>query len=175
MNDKPLNCSHGPAQNQTTSWLICSWSIFSAWTSHMHTPTHKIHHHVNLVETTTSPLIVLSMPSHMGCTQMSFFSRTLETPKSKVPNFPKLGLPWFWKPIMFCVNLWLRWGLMKSYNICWEFSNDMWHSTYTQVNKGDFWLLMLGFKLTLLIPDPFFGHNLCFNYSNGTCNPILNI
>jgi hypothetical protein len=26
-----------------------------------------------------------------------------------------------------------------------------------------------------LTPNPFFGHNLCFKYSNGSCEPILDI
>jgi hypothetical protein len=51
----------------------------------------------------------------------------------------------------------------------------MWHATCTQVNKGDSQLLMVGSQIGNLTPDPFFGHNLCFKYLNGSYEPILNI
>jgi hypothetical protein len=35
--------------------------------------------------------------------------------------------------------------------------------------------LMAGSQIGTLIPNPFFGHNLCFKYSNGSCEPILDI
>ncbi len=44
-----------------------------------------------------------------------------------------------------------------------------------QGNWGDSWLLMVESQIGHLIPDPSFGHNLCFKYSNGWCKPILNI
>ncbi len=34
---------------------------------------------------------------------------------------------------------------------------------------------MVGSQIGSLIPSPFFGHNLCFKCSNGSCEPILNI
>jgi hypothetical protein len=67
-----------------------SWNTFGARTHHMQTRTHKTHHDPNLGETTTFPLIVFFVPSHMPYTQMSF---CLNTPKLGVPKFPKLGLP----------------------------------------------------------------------------------
>jgi hypothetical protein len=51
----------------------------------------------------------------------------------------------------------------------------MWHATCTQVNQGDFWLLVVGSQIGTLTPDPSFGHNLCFKYPNGSCEPILDI
>jgi hypothetical protein len=68
-----------------------SWSTFGARTSHEHTWIHKIHHDSNLGETTTIPLIVLSMISHGGYTQMSFCP---EIP-SQVENskIPQIGTP----------------------------------------------------------------------------------
>jgi len=30
-------------------------------------------------------------------------------------------------------------------------------------------------QIAILIPDPSFGHNLCFKYSNESCEPILDI
>jgi hypothetical protein len=48
-------------KNQTTSWLLCSWSTFGAWMNHGPTQTHKIHHGPNLGETTTFPLIVFCL------------------------------------------------------------------------------------------------------------------
>jgi hypothetical protein len=58
--------------NQTTSWLMRNWSTFGARTNHGHTQIHKIHHGLDLGEATTFPLTIFSMPSHWGCTQMSF-------------------------------------------------------------------------------------------------------
>jgi len=51
----------------------------------------------------------------------------------------------------------------------------MWHATYTQVNQGDSWLLVVESQIDSLTPNLSFGHNLCFKYSNGTCEPISDI
>jgi len=51
----------------------------------------------------------------------------------------------------------------------------MCHSTYTLLKHGDSWLLMVGNQIDTLIPDPSFSHNLCCKYSNGSCQPILDI
>jgi hypothetical protein len=53
-----------------------------------------------------------------------------------------------------------------------KLSNDMWHATYMQVNRGDSQLLVVGSQINNLTPDPSFGHNLCFKYPNGSCKPI---
>ncbi len=76
--------------NQTTSWLMCSWNTFGAWTSHGHTWTSKIHHIPNLGEVTTFPLIIFSMISHKGYIQMSFCLGTLEL--GVFENF-EIGIP----------------------------------------------------------------------------------
>jgi hypothetical protein len=80
-----------------------------------------------------------------------------------------------WRPITLCADLWLKWGLKQSYNPCWFISKGMWHITYTQGNEGDSRLLVVESQIDNLTPDPSFGHNLCFKYSNGSCKPILNI
>jgi len=95
----------------------------------------------------------------------------LETPKSRIL---KLGLSRLWKRITFCANLWLKWSLQKSYNPCWELSNDMCHITYMQVNQGDSRLLVRS-QIDTLTPGPSFRHNLCFKYSNRSCEPNLDI
>jgi len=41
--------------------------------------------------------------------------------------------------------------------------------------SGDSWLLVVGSQIGNLTFDPSFGHNLCFKYLNGSCNPILGI
>jgi len=92
-----------------------------------------------------------------------------------VPKFPKLGFSWLWRLITLCSNLWLRWGLKKSCNLRRELSNSMWHATYTQGNRGDFWLLVVESQIDNLTPRPSFGHNLCFKYPNGSCELILDI
>jgi hypothetical protein len=62
--------------NQTTSWLVHSWSTFHARMSHGQTWIHKIHHGLDLGEATTFSLIILFVPSHKASTQMSFCSKT---------------------------------------------------------------------------------------------------
>jgi hypothetical protein len=86
-----------------------------------------------------------------------------------------LGLPWLWKRIIFFSNLWLRWGLKQSCNPCRELSNDMWYTTYTQVNQSDSRLLVVKNQIVSLTFSPSFDHNLCFKYSNWMCKPILDI
>ncbi len=51
----------------------------------------------------------------------------------------------------------------------------MWHTTCTQENQGDSWLLVIGSQIANLIPNPSCGHNLCFEYPIGSCEPILDI
>ncbi len=149
-----------------------SWSTFGTWMNHKQTQTHKIHHGLNLREATTYPLIVLFVPRNRPYTQMSFCP---ETPKLGVPKFSKWGVPQLWRPIIFCANLWLRWGLKQSCSLCQKLSNYMQHITYTQVNKGDSQLLMVGSQIGNLFRNPSFSHNLCFKYPNGSCEPILDI
>jgi hypothetical protein len=97
------------------------------------------------------------------------------TPKLRVLKFSKLRLLALWKAIASCVDLWFRWGLKQSYSLPWDLFKDMWHATWTQINQGDSWFLVVGSQIGNLTPDPFFGHNLCFKYSNGSWNPILDI
>jgi hypothetical protein len=92
-----------------------------------------------------------------------------------VLKLPKLGFPWLWRPITLCTELWLRWGLKKSFSPCQEISNGMWHVTYTKGNQGDSWLLVVGSQIGNLICSFSFDHNLCFKYPNGSWKPILDI
>jgi hypothetical protein len=92
-----------------------------------------------------------------------------------VPKFSKLGLSWLWSPIIFCVDLWLRWGVKQSYSPCWELFNNMLHATCTQGNRVDFWLLVGESQTINLTPCLSFGYNLCFKCPNESCEPILNI
>jgi hypothetical protein len=132
---------------------------------------HKTHHSLDLGETTTFPLIVYFVPNHGTNTQMSF----CQDFQMGVPKFPKLWLLQLWRPITLCAKLWLRWNLKKSCSPYRKISNDMWHAMCTQVNQGDSWLLVVGNQIDTLTPRVFFSHNLCFKYSNGTCEPNLNI
>jgi hypothetical protein len=93
----------------------------------------------------------------------------------KVPKFPKLRLLQFWRPIILCEEVQLRWGLKKSCSLHRDFSNNMWHATYTQGSQGDAQLLMVESQSDNLIFCPSFAHNWCFNHPNGSCEPILNI
>jgi hypothetical protein len=51
-----INYSHGPTQNQTTSWLMHSWSTFGVRMNHGKTWTYKTHHGPDLGKSPPSPL-----------------------------------------------------------------------------------------------------------------------
>jgi hypothetical protein len=51
----------------------------------------------------------------------------------------------------------------------------MFHASFGPIIKGDSWLLMVRSQIDILIPGLSFGYNLCCEYSNGSCKPILNI
>jgi hypothetical protein len=155
--------------NQSTSWLMHSWSTFGAQMSHGQTQIHKIHHNPDLKESTTFPLIIFSKHGHGAYTQMSFCPGTLKL------GVPKLRLLQLWKPITSCENLRLRWGLKQICSTHQKLFNNMWHSTYTQVNQGNSRLLAIKSQIGNLTTGPFFGHNLCFKYPNGSYELILDI
>jgi hypothetical protein len=98
---------------------------------------------------------------------------------SRLPSesleIPKVKLSQLWGPITLCVDLQLRWGLKQSCSPFQELFNGMLHATYTQRNRGDSRLLVVGSQIANLTPDLSFGHNLCFKCPNGLCKPILDI
>jgi len=134
--------------------------------NHGQTRTHKTHHGLDLGEATTFPLMVFSMLGHGACIQMSF---CLGIRKLRVLKFLKLGLLWFWRPTTSFEDFRLRWSLKQSCSPHRKLFNSMSHTTCTQVNQGDFWLLVIGSQIGTLTPDPSFGHNLCLKYPNGSC------
>jgi hypothetical protein len=75
----------------------------------------------------------------------------------------------------FCEDLQLKWDLKQSCSPRWNPSNGMWIFTQKQVNQGDFQLLVVKSQIGSFTPGPSFGDNLCFNYSNGSCKPIVDI
>jgi len=93
----------------------------------------------------------------------------------KLPKFPKLGLLWFWDPITLCADLWLRWGLKLNCIPRRDLSNGMSHTTWTQGNRVDSWLLVVESQIANLTLGFSFGHNLCFRCPNGSWEPILDI
>jgi len=149
-----------------------SWSIFGAQMSHGHMRIHKTHHDPDLGEATTFVLIVFSVINHGGYIQMWFCPRT---PNLGVPKIFKLGILRLWRPITSHVDLQLKWGLKQSCSPPWEIFYNMWYTTCTQVNKGDSWILMGRSQICTWTSDLYFGHNLCFKYSNGSCEHILDI
>jgi hypothetical protein len=44
-----------------------------------------------------------------------------------------------------------------------------------QGKQGDSWLLVVGSQIGNLTHEPSFDHNLCFKYTNESCEPILDI
>jgi hypothetical protein len=157
--------------NQTTSWLVHSFSTFGATMNHKQTRTHKTHHGPDLKETTTFPYSILCA-SPRGPHPNGILSRDSQMGVSK---FPKLGLPRLWGPITFYADLQLRWGPKQSCSPRWELSNAMWHATCTQGSWVDSWLLVVGSQIANLTPSLSFGHNLCFKRPNELCEPILDI
>jgi hypothetical protein len=109
-NWQALTHSHKPAQNQTTSWLVHSWSTFGARTIHGQTRTHKTHHGLDLGEATTFPLIVYYVPLYEAHIQMAFYQK-----------LAKLGLSQLWSPITLRIDLQLRWSLKQNYSLVEKF------------------------------------------------------
>jgi hypothetical protein len=79
------------------------------------------------------------------------------------------------RTINFFADLWSWWGLKQNCSPHQDLSNSMLHATYTQGNRVDSWLFVVGSQIANLIPDLFLGHNLCFRCPNGSCETILNI
>jgi hypothetical protein len=104
------------------------------------------------------PNVILSRDSQMG-----------------ILKFPKFELSQLWGPITLCENPKLRWSLKQSCRPCRNLSNNMLHTTYMQANWGNSWLLLVGSQIAHFDSRPFFGHNLCFWYSNGSYQLILGI
>jgi len=162
------NNLHKPNNKLVSAWLEHFWCMDKPWTytNSQNSPWPRFG------EATNFPFIVHSLPSHRTYIQMSFCPKIL---KLEVPNLWKLELLQLWKPITFCVNLRLNWGLKQSCSPRQEISNNMSHVTCTQVNQRKSWLLVVRNQIANLIFSPSFHHNLCFTYSNGMCEPILNI
>ncbi len=80
-----------------------------------------------------------------------------------------------WRPIIFCANLQLKWGLKQSDISRQDLFNNMWHATCKHVIQGDYWILVVGNQIDTLTSDLSFGHNLFCKYSNGSWYPILDI
>jgi hypothetical protein len=92
-----------------------------------------------------------------------------------VLKLPKFGLPWFWGLITLCENLQLRWGLKYSYSPHQELFNYMWHDTYAQGSRVDFWLLVVGSQTANLTPGLSSSHNVCLKSPNESWKPISDI
>jgi hypothetical protein len=54
-------------------------------------------------------------------------------------------------------------------------SNNIWHTTCTQIIQGNSRLLVVMNQIDTLTPDLSFRHSLCCMYSNGSSKPILDI
>jgi hypothetical protein len=92
-----------------------------------------------------------------------------------VPKFPQLRLPRLWGCITWRANLRLQWRLKQNCSPYQEISNDILHVVFTQGNRVDSRLLVVGNQIGNLTPGLSFGHNLCFKYPNGQYKLILDI
>jgi hypothetical protein len=71
----------------------------------------------------------------------------------ETPEIPKIRTPITVEVHNFYVDFRSRCGLKKSCSLHQKFSNNIWHATYTQVNKGDSRLLLIWSQIGNLIPD----------------------
>ncbi len=92
-----------------------------------------------------------------------------------VLKLSKLGFLGLWSLITLCADLRLKWDLKQTYSHRQELFNNMSHAIYTWGNRVNFSLLVIGSQTTNLILNLSFGHNLCFIYPSGSCEPILDI
>jgi hypothetical protein len=183
-----------------TSSKITFWNTFSAKTSHRQPWTHKTHHGPDSGEATTFPHIVFYASFRGTYIQMVFLSRDSQ---GGVPKLSRFGLPGLCEIIIFCLDLWLEWGLKQTCSSPWELSNnkitilcsDLWlewglkqtcsspwelsnnvsHSTCTHRGQVDSRLLVIESQIASLTPDLSFCLNLCCKCPNGPCKPIFDI
>jgi hypothetical protein len=92
-----------------------------------------------------------------------------------VPKSCQMGLPGLWSPITLWADLKSQCGLKQSCTSCRELSNAMSHSRIDHREKVDSQLFVVGSQTGSSIPDPSFGHNLCFKCPNEPCKPNLDI
>ncbi len=95
--------------------------------------------------------------------------------QGRVPKLSRFVLAGLWELITPSSNLWLRWGLKKTYNSPQELSNGVLHSTCTHQDRVDSRLLVVGSQTGSLTPDLSFDHNLCYKCPNGSCEAIFDI
>jgi hypothetical protein len=144
----PHNTSKVKGHVRTSQWGIGRLTNNSI----THTDLHKPKGHVRTLWCTDEPWANTDSqdsprPGHGGSHHLSPYSILYAWPRGQHLNVilfqdsqvevPKLGLSRLWSPITLCADLWLMWGLKKSYNPCQELSNSMWHATYTQGNHDN--------------------------------------
>jgi hypothetical protein len=146
-NDKRINHSYRSTPNQTTSWLVHSWSTVGAWayTNSQDSPWPELGggHHL-------LPYIIFYHLPWVNI-QRTFF----------------LWLLPLWMPITSFADFRLKWNPKQSCSPHQELCNYMWHASCTHINKGDSWFLVVENQIDTLTLGPSFGHNLCSKYSNG--------
>jgi hypothetical protein len=92
-----------------------------------------------------------------------------------VPKLSRFGLSRLCEFIILCLDLKLGWGLKQTCSSREEISNDVSHSIYTHQGRVDPRLLVVGSQTTSLTPGPYFCHNLCCRFPNGSCEAIFDI
>jgi hypothetical protein len=148
---------HTNQTNQTTSWLVRSWNtLVHGRATGKHEPTR-----FTMAQTWGKPPL---SPYNILCAcpwdqdpnvTLSQDSQVGVPNQHPNVNLSQLKLLQRWGRITLCVDLWLRWSLFLNSIMylkfccspCRELSNGMWHTTYTQGNRGDSWLLMVGSQI----------------------------
>ncbi len=105
-------------------------------------------------------MAILSRDSHLG-----------------VPKFHHPGFLQLWGRITSCADLRLQRGQQGLKQRCSprrELSNGMLHASWTQGNRVESRLLVVGSQIANLTPGLSFAYNLCFKCPNEQCEPILN-
>ncbi len=89
-----------------------------------------------------------------------------------VPKSPRLGVLQLCGTITSCADFRSGRGLNQSCSPCRELSNEVLYVTYTQGNRVDSQLPMVGNQTASLTPGLSFGHNLCYNVQMGHASPF---
>jgi hypothetical protein len=160
--------THTNLHKTNTRWLVHSWNIFGAKTSHGQLGLTRFTMDRTWEKPPPSPYNILCA-SPRGPHPNGILSWDSQV---KVPKLPKLGFSRLWGPITLHEDFRLRWSLKQSCSSCWEFSSSMLHTTCTQGNQVNSWLLVVENQTAHSTPGPSFSHNLCCKFQMGHASPF---
>jgi hypothetical protein len=92
-----------------------------------------------------------------------------------IPKSRQLRIPQLWNFITLRADLGTKCGLKQSCSSRWELSNNILHVVWSQINRVNSRLFLVGSQPASLTPGLSFGHNLCFRCPNEQWETILDI